>query len=90
MNRTLALCQLLGWQGGTIHQVAKETGCSVDGLLYGIAEREGIPSDFTRGWFAARTCAPIRFRQLVMSKYRGNLDFWLGAAEGWIAKAEGR
>lgn len=26
-------CSLLGWQGGTIHQVAKETGLCVNELL---------------------------------------------------------
>jgi hypothetical protein len=26
-------CYLLGWQGGTIHQVAEETGLSVDEIL---------------------------------------------------------
>jgi len=27
-------CYLLGWQGGTIHQVSNETGLSVEEILY--------------------------------------------------------
>ena len=34
-QRMRNLLRYFGWQGGTIHQVAKETGISVQDLLYG-------------------------------------------------------
>jgi len=32
-NNTLAAMYLLGWQGGTIHQVSQETGLTVSEIL---------------------------------------------------------
>lgn len=36
---TLALCFALGWQGGTVHQVAKELETTVDVILVADDER---------------------------------------------------
>lgn len=33
MKNTEIACLLLGWQGGTIHQVSEETGLSVEQIL---------------------------------------------------------
>ena len=33
MTRLEAFCKAFGWQGGTIHQVAAETGCKAEDLL---------------------------------------------------------
>lgn len=33
MSNTAILCFVLGWQGGTIYQVAKEIGCKTDEIL---------------------------------------------------------
>jgi hypothetical protein len=33
MTNTEVACLLLGWQGGTIHQVAKATGLTVNQIL---------------------------------------------------------
>jgi len=79
-NRTQALCKAFGWQGGTIHQIAEKTGCSVDELLYGNPTTEKLGSSYYKGWFAGLTC-PLNFRQ-----EKGNLDFWLGVAQGIIQK----
>lgn len=82
VTRTEALCRVLGWQGGTIHQIAAETGCTVEGLLYGEAKETHLLSDNTKGWFAVRTC-PLEYnRAKIFPKYKGNLEFWLGAACG--------
>ena len=85
MNRTQALCQAFGWQGGTIHQVAQETGCKVSDLLY--AEYAETPA-YERGWFAGRTCSVEFNLRVNFPKEQGNLDFWLGVAEGLILKAK--
>lgn len=33
MSNTAILCFVLGWQGGTIHQVAEELGCTTGHIL---------------------------------------------------------
>ena len=81
MNRSLTLCNALGWQGGTIHQVAKETGVDVSTLLYGTPVSETLGTDYSHGWFAARTCTLAHNKTVVFPKYFGNVEFWLGVAE---------
>jgi hypothetical protein len=82
MTRTEALCNVLGWQGGTIHQVAKETGCALEDLLYGQPKSEHLGSSYTSGWFASRTCSLLHRQQNVFPQHHGDIDFWIGAAEG--------
>lgn len=81
MTRTEALCRVLGWQGGTIHQVAKEIGCSTHDILYG--EPISQSTDYVGGWFAARTCSLEHNRKVNFPAARGNLQFWLGASHGF-------
>ena len=85
MTRTLALCIVLGWQGGTAHQVAFATGLTVADILdtdtTDMAQM-GLASDYSMGWFAART-NDVKFnREKLFPKYKGNLAFWMGAAAG--------
>lgn len=82
MNVTLNLCNAFGWQGGTIHQVAEYTGCSVDDLLRDPEEFNGYPgSDKSIGWFAYRTCER-EYNKAVMNDQKGNIAFWMGVTEG--------
>ena len=82
MNRTQALFVALGWRGGTIHQVAAETGCEVADLIYWNSENAVT----NRG--AAYACgyrvSTSGNLQANNPKYRGNLNFWLGVADGII------
>lgn len=82
-NRTLNLCKALGWQGGTIHQVAKATGVDTGTLLYGKPSSESTASDYSLGWFAARTCSFEYNRDHNFRAFHGVADFWLGVAEGF-------
>lgn len=82
-NRTLNLCRALGWQGGTIHQVETETGCSAYDLLYAEPKCRYTDSDYTLGWFAARTCSLGHNKGVNFPKNKGNVDFWLGVADGF-------
>lgn len=78
------LCYALGWQGGTIHQVSEETGLRTSEIL---GMNDAIPdtskgADFWEGWLrvqAYRDC-----RGLDLTQYKGNLQFWLGAADAMI------
>lgn len=89
MTRTEALCRVLGWQGGTVHQVAAETGLTVEQILYSSATDTSLASKYTGGWFAARTCGLEHNRAKVFPQHKGDLDFWIGAADGMIQKANG-
>lgn len=80
MTRTEALCRILGWQGGTIHQVAKEIGVSTHDIIYGDSIQN---DDYKAGWHAARNHSPQENHQHYFSKHKGNKDFWIGAADGY-------
>lgn len=79
MNRTLNILNAFGFQGGTVHQVAEITGCDVDTLLYTEGEKWGI--DYSEGWFAYRTNSS-EFNQRFIQSEMGNIQFWLGVAQG--------
>lgn len=83
-QRTLALCHAFGWQGGTIHQLAQETGCTVHDLLY--ADERTNDTDNAHGWFAVRTCTMAFNKATNFPKAQGRIQFWLGAASGQYAK----
>lgn len=79
ITRTQALTTAFGWQGGTIHQVADETGCDAHDLIYASAEEWN--TDYKQGWWAYRTCS-LEHNQKYVSQNKGNLQFWLGVASG--------
>lgn len=80
VTRTEALMLAFGWKGGTIHQIAEETGCDAHDLIYKPAE--GWNNDNAGGWFAYSTNS-LEFNQKVITpKRKGNLQFWIGVAGG--------
>lgn len=85
-TNTELLCEVLGWQGGTVHQVAKETGLTVEQIVNtdrNSLERHG---GFSNGWLAARTCGIEHLRAVIFPKRQGDLAFWMGAASGQALK----
>lgn len=80
MNRTTNLLNAFGFQGGTIHQIAELTGCDAFDLLHA----ETTPYEFHRqsGWFAYRTNGRDFNQKKITPKELGNVQFWLGVAEG--------
>ena len=80
ITRTQALMIAFGWQGGTIHQIAQETGCDAHDLIY--AESEEYNIDNRLGWFAYKTCSLEHNQKCHTRQYRGNLQFWIGVAGG--------
>lgn len=77
-QRLVSLLHVFGWTGGTIHQIAQETGCSAHDLLYGSAP-------LGNGFSAVRTCSSDFNRRVNFPKAQGDLSFWLGAAFGqWL------
>lgn len=80
MNRTSNLLNAFGFQGGTIHQVAELTGCDAFSLLHAEAEHYGL--QHKEGWFAYRTCEREFNRSHTTFKMQGNVQFWIGVADG--------
>jgi hypothetical protein len=89
MTRLEALCKAFGWQGGTIHDLTRETGVSVDDLLHGVPSSTYLNSDYCHGWFAGRTCSVDFNKNTNFPRFYGNKDFWIGVAQGIIKAALG-
>ena len=79
-TRTEALVRAFGWQGGTIHQIAEETGCDAHDLIYAVANEYSL--DWGLGWFAYRTNSLEFNQENITPKQQRNLQFWLGVAAG--------
>lgn len=73
-TNTELLCNALGWQGGTVHQVAQETGLSVHDIIY--TKNVSDEKEFDAGWSAL---AQGRIQEMKSEK-QGNLAWWLGVA----------
>jgi hypothetical protein len=80
MTRTEALCIGLGWQGGTVHQVAEATGLTVEDIVYKAKPSEVANPEFAGGWFCFRTCGKDHQAKVYAAK-QGNFDFWCGVAD---------
>ena len=78
-ERSKNLFRFFGWQGGTIHQVAKETGVDINTLLYGEPTESYLNSKYSHGACASETCA-LKFRLELVDQAKGNKDFWIGVA----------
>lgn len=75
---TLHLMHSLGWQGGTVHQVASATGLQVETIL-NLADRKVEEIDhfdtFADGYLWA--CGGGKESKIPQDA-RGNVHFWLG------------
>lgn len=80
-KRARALYYFFGWQGGTAHQLAAETGLTVAAILY-----EPLAPERTRGlcgFSAIRTCSRDWRRDVLAPKARGDVTFWHDAIRGF-------
>lgn len=77
MNRTLNILKSLGFQGGTIHQVAEITGCEAFNVLYVKAEPSRI--DYKDGVNSVKHLQ--EYFPVIAENKKGNLQFWLGVAD---------
>ena len=96
-QRARALYYFLGWQGGTVHQLAKATGLTVSQILYeplngydGYAvgtprELSRFISDKANGSSAVRTCDREYRANTLAPAHKGDFEFWGGVIRGfWI------
>lgn len=68
-----------GWQGGTIHQVAQETGCDSFDLLYS-TPGNNVHYELGKNLYPKLS---KHQQEQYRKNVKGNLDFWLGVAEGY-------
>ena len=73
--RTRNLLELLGWQGGTVHDACAEIGVDAHDFLYANAEfgPAGPCADFQRGYSEADDIA------VYLAANRGYLQYWFWA-----------
>lgn len=89
-TNTELLCFAFGWQGGTVHQVAAETGLTVQEIIETNRNQEWIGEETSaNGWFAARTCSLEFNLKNNFPKNKGKLSFWMGVAKGIESKLKG-
>jgi hypothetical protein len=88
LTNTELLCLALGWQGGTVHQVAEETGLDVSEIINGNRHSEAQEA-FANGWFALRTCTLAFNRERNFPARRGQLGFWMGVAKAQELRLQG-
>lgn len=79
-NRVTALLHYFGWQGGTIHQLASETGVDAQTLLHGKAARPNLD-----GFSAIRTCDKAWRVERLAPKHKGDWPYWEGVIRGYWA-----
>ncbi|AUR87610.1 hypothetical protein NVP1101O_199 [Vibrio phage 1.101.O._10N.261.45.C6] len=82
MTNTEKFLELLGYKGGTIHQVSKVTGLTLDQIL----NLHTIPytSYKTTSQITGSvmfTCSGIYIRETMSPEYRGDTDFWKAAID---------
>lgn len=80
MNNTKALYTMLGWQGGTIHDIALMLELTPEQLIYAKHDQGkiGIDSEYMQGQFAFSTCSTEYVKEKLLPINKGNLEFWLG------------
>ena len=81
-QRTRALLYYFGWQGGTIHQLAKETGINSSDLLY---KCDGYPDPVIpmQGFSAIRTCDRDWRVNRLAPNHKGEWPYWRDAILGF-------
>ena len=81
-ERARALYYYFGWQGGTVHQLAKETGLTVNQILYSPMVDTRLS---TGGFSGVRTCdLSWRINKLAPTQ-QGNEGYWHDVIRGFWA-----
>ena len=79
-KRVEAFRYFMGWRGGTIHQIAEETGISAYNLLNLEMSRSGygVGDAYTAGWFGVSTCSRDWRVDELLPKAKGDWSYWCG------------
>lgn len=79
-TRTELVMQAIGWQGGTVHELCKELGLEVSKFLTHRPEYTCIGSSYYTGLYIDTNSIDHRKSKLI-PMFRGNYDYWVGAAK---------
>ena len=85
-NPTLAILLALGYQGGTIHQVAKMTGLTVSTVLE--LEPDYTSAAAIQGYHDSDNVLILRKNTNQYSTYHGNAEYWQGVLAYSLQKNE--
>jgi hypothetical protein len=80
-QRAEALYYYFGWQGGTIHQLARETGISSTDLLH----RANGTEPLSHGFSAIRTCDKTWRVEKLALQHKGDWAYWRDVIIGYWA-----
>ena len=80
INRTAAVMSLIGWQGGTIHQLCEYLGIDVNKFLWDDKDLSK-DSNYTLGLYCS-TNSKSYINSYIVPKYKGDAQYWIGAAVG--------
>lgn len=74
---TLPIYHFFGYQGGTVHQLAKETGCNAEDLIYlkGDYTHQSYQQGYNWCVYSSST------RNTLAILYKGDVQFWLGVRD---------
>jgi hypothetical protein len=88
MRNIDTLYALLGWQGGTVHQVAAALNVNANELLHASPKETYLTNgSYMKGQYAHDTCSIGHQRAVLLPQYRGDLNFWLGYIRAGELKA---
>ena len=73
-------------RNGTIESISIALKIDADQLLNGEPSEMYLASNYAKGWSAVMTCTQQHNSEVVFPDRTGDLDFWLGAAEGYRCK----
>lgn len=86
-ERVEPLYYFFGWQGGTVHQLAAATGCTVETILS--APHGG--GALSGGFSAVRTCDRDWRADRLAPQHQGDWPFWRDVISGyWATGALGK
>lgn len=80
INRTAAIMRLIGWQGGTVHQLCEYLGVDVNKFLWDEKDLSK-DSNYTLGLYCS-TNSKAYINSHIVPKYKGDTQYWIGAAVG--------
>jgi hypothetical protein len=83
MTRLEALIIALGQQGGTIHQLAKTLGLTVEDILTYKPTDKSFMSDYDDG-FCGVVMKGVESQRKYLLNHKGNINYFCGVADGVI------
>ena len=85
-ERALAYLSIFDGQHATIESLSKALNVDAEKLFNDKPAATHLTSSYAKGWSAVMTCSRQHNLETNFPNAIGDLDFWLGAADGQICK----